>query len=151
MSAKRILYIEDNPLNQRLVRKILSAKGYMLLEATDGPSGYDMAVCEQPDLILMDINLPGIDGLEVTRRLRQSAIADTPIIALTANAMRGDREKVLEAGCSEYLQKPVSNVILVDMVQRFVGEANAAAVPSASNIKLTPVLPLSPESAPVTS
>jgi len=121
MAQKRILYVEDNPQNQRLVRKILTAKGYLIIEAVDGPSGLDTALRECPDLILMDINLPGIDGLEVTRRLRESSIAETPIIALTANAMRGDREKVLESGCSEYLQKPVSSATLVDMVQRFIG------------------------------
>jgi len=128
MTLKRILYVEDNPQNQRLVRKILTAKGYTILEAVDGPSGLETALRECPDLILMDINLPGIDGLEVTRQLRQSAIAQTPIIALTANAMRGDREKVIESGCSEYIQKPVSSAVLVEMVQRFIGSAESATV-----------------------
>jgi CheY-like chemotaxis protein len=131
MTQKRILYVEDNPQNQRLVRKILTAKGYAIIEAVDGPGGLETALRECPDLILMDINLPGIDGLEVTRRLRESAIAHTPIIALTANAMRGDREKVLESGCSEYIQKPVSSATLVEMVYRFIGsaEADIASIP----------------------
>ena len=142
MTAKRILYVEDNPQNHRLVRKILTAKGYAIIEAVDGPSGLQTALHECPDLILMDINLPGIDGLEVTRQLRQSAIKTTPIIALTANAMRGDREKMIESGCSEYLQKPVSSSTLIEMVQRFIGNAElstAHAFPAAEAVAMKPV------------
>ena len=129
MPAKRILSVEDNPQNQRLVRKILTAKGYTVIEAVDGPSGLQTALCECPELILMDINLPGIDGLEVTRLIRESAISTTPIIALTANAMRGDREKMIESGCTEYLQKPVSSAALIEMVQRFIGDAQSTSEP----------------------
>ena len=117
---KRILYIEDNPQNKRLVKKILTARGFDVLEAGDGPGGLETALRERPDLILMDINIPGFDGMEATARLKKSEIAKTPVIALTANAMRGDREKVMAAGCDEYLQKPLSNKLLVETIERFI-------------------------------
>jgi len=104
----KILYIEDNPQNMRLVRKILVHAGYDVLEAEDGLSGIHTAQENDPDLILLDINLPDIDGLEVARRLRESPLANVPIIALTANAMVGDRERLLAGGCDGYLPKPVS-------------------------------------------
>ncbi len=118
---KRILYIEDNPQNKRLVKKILTARGFDVIEAGDGPGGLETALRERPDLILMDINIPGFDGMEATARLKKSEIAKTPVIALTANAMRGDREKVMAAGCDEYLQKPLSNKLLVETIERFIG------------------------------
>jgi CheY-like chemotaxis protein len=134
MTAKRILYVEDNPQNKRLVHKILTAKGFEVLEASDGIGGIETALREKPDLILMDINIPGIDGMEASGRLKKSEVAHIPIIALTANAMRGDRERILKAGCDEYLQKPVSNKVLVEMIERFIGPVSAApkAVPAAS-------------------
>lgn len=104
----KILYIEDNPQNMRLVRKILVHAGYEVVEAEDGLSGIAAAHDNLPDLILLDINLPDIDGLEVARRLRESSLARVPIIALTANAMVGDRERLLAGGCDGYLPKPVS-------------------------------------------
>lgn len=125
MEKKRVLYVEDNPQNKRLVHKILTAKGFAVLEAGDGLSGVEMAINEKPDLILMDVNIPGIDGLEATGRLKQSEVAYIPVIALTANAMKGDRERILKAGCNEYLQKPVSNKILTEMIERFIGPADA--------------------------
>ncbi len=123
---KRILYVEDNPQNKRLVKKILSAKGYEVLEAEDGLTGIEMALNDQPALILMDINLPGIDGMEATARLKASPVAHIPIIALTANAMRGDRERIMAAGCDEYMQKPISNALLYETVVRFIGTPEAA-------------------------
>ncbi len=121
MTKKRILYVEDNPQNKRLVNKVLTAKGYQVLEAEDGLQGVDMALTERPDLILMDINIPGVDGMEATARLKASDVKYIPIIALTANAMRGDRERIMAAGCDEYLQKPLSNALLLETVQRFIG------------------------------
>ena len=121
---KRILYVEDNFQNKRLVRKILSAIGYYVLEAEDGLQAIALAARERPDLILMDINIPGIDGMEATSHLKSSPdLSHIPIIALTANAMRGDREKIIAAGCDEYLQKPVDNSALVKTVRRFLNEA----------------------------
>lgn len=122
MSAKRILYVEDNFQNRRLVKKILNAKGYEVLEAEDGLKGIAAAEKEHPDMILMDINMPGIDGMEATARLKSNPdMKSIPIVAITANAMRGDREKIMAAGCDEYMQKPINNARLVEVVQRFLG------------------------------
>lgn len=113
----KILYVEDNEQNMRLVRKILKHAGYDVVEAPDGLSGLDMAAREVPDLILMDVNLPDIDGLEATARLKKTPdLARIPVIALTANAMVGDREKALKAGCDDYLPKPISREDLLRMI-----------------------------------
>ncbi len=117
--AYRILYIEDNFQNKRLVRKMLQARGFEVLEADDGLTGVEVATRELPDLILMDISLPGIDGVEATQRLKaRPDTGEIPIIALTANAMRGDRERFLAAGCDDYLSKPISTAELLDKVHR---------------------------------
>jgi two-component system cell cycle response regulator DivK len=124
--SKTILYIEDNPQNMRLVKKMLRVGGYDMLEASDGISGVNKAQSERPDLILMDINLPDIDGIEATRRLKADPeMAHVPIIALTANAMHGDRERFLNAGCDGYLAKPVTKNELLNMVAHFVEHAAA--------------------------
>jgi CheY-like chemotaxis protein len=123
MAAKRVLYIEDNFQNRRLVKKVLNSKGYEVLEAVDGHQGLEMAQTEapdSPDLILMDINIPGIDGMAATAILKNSDLAYIPIVALTANAMVGDRERIMSAGCDEYLQKPINNATLAETVQRFI-------------------------------
>ncbi len=126
MTSKRVLYIEDNFQNKRLIKKILAAKGYEVLEAEDGLQGIALAARERPDLILMDINIPGIDGMEATSRLKSSPdLSHSPVVALTANAMRGDREKIMAAGCDEYLQKPVNSAKLVETIKRFIGESKA--------------------------
>jgi two-component system cell cycle response regulator DivK len=118
---KRILYVEDNFQNKRLVRKILTARGYDVLEAEDGLTGVEVATKELPDLILMDISLPGIDGVEATQRIKAlGETASIPVIALTANAMRGDRERFIAAGCDDYLPKPISTVDLIDMIGKFL-------------------------------
>jgi len=119
--VSKILYVEDNPQNMRLVRKILKHAGYTVLEAEDGLTGISVAESEKPDLILMDVNLPDIDGLEATQRIRKLPdIARIPIIALTANAMVGDREKALEAGCDGYLPKPISKSELIKTVEEYL-------------------------------
>jgi CheY-like chemotaxis protein len=119
--AHRILYVEDNFQNKRLVRKILMARGYDVLEADDGLTGVEIATKERPDLILMDISLPGIDGVEATRRIKAyDDTAHIPVIALTANAMRGDRERFIAAGCDNYLPKPISTSDLVDMIKQYL-------------------------------
>lgn len=106
--SKRILYVEDNFENRLFVRRVLEAMGYEMIEAHDGLSGIETAQAEMPDLILMDVGLPGMDGLETTSKMREiDTIKAIPIIALTANAMKGDRERCLEAGCDAYLQKPI--------------------------------------------
>jgi two-component system cell cycle response regulator DivK len=116
----RVLCVEDNPQNMRLVRKILSVAGYEVLEAVDGTSCLTVAQAQQPHLILMDVNLPDIDGLDVTRRLRADPqTTHIPVIALTANAMHGDRERCLEAGCAGYIPKPIAKQELLSTVHRF--------------------------------
>lgn len=103
----KILIVEDNPQNMRLIEMILRVKGYTLLKATDGEQALDMAMRELPDLILMDIQLPKMSGLEVTKKLRENpAFSHIPIIALTAYAMKGDKERFIDGGCNAYLPKP---------------------------------------------
>jgi CheY-like chemotaxis protein len=124
MGTKRVLYVEDNFQNKRLVRKILVAKGYEVVEAEDGLQAVEVAHRERPDLILMDINIPGIDGMEATARIKAiSELSRIPVIALTANAMVGDREKFMAAGCDGYLPKPINNAILVETVKKYIGES----------------------------
>ena len=118
-----ILYIEDNPDNMMLVKRALEARGYVLLEAFNGIAGVELAEREDVDLILLDINLPDIDGYEVARRVRASkkyALAYTPIIAITANALKGDAEKALSAGCDVYMSKPINIRELWARVEAFV-------------------------------
>lgn len=121
--AHNILYIEDNPDNMMLVKRALESRGYKLMEAVNGESGVAMAESQEVDLILLDINLPDIDGYEVARRLRASekaALAYTPIIAITANALKGDAEKALSAGCDVYMSKPINIRELWARVEAFV-------------------------------
>lgn len=116
----RILCVEDNERNMRLVRKFLEHAGYTVLEASDGLTALDIATSEHPDLILMDVNLPDIHGLEATMRLKSDqSLAHIPVIALTANAMHGDRERCLEAGCDDYLSKPIDRTALLQSVGAF--------------------------------
>jgi CheY-like chemotaxis protein len=121
--GNNVLYIEDNPDNMRLVQRALEARGYRLLQAVNGLSGVDQAEREEVDLILLDINLPDIDGYEVARRLRKSSkisLARIPIIAITANALKGDAEKALDAGCDVYMSKPINIRELWARVEAFV-------------------------------
>lgn len=109
--GSNVLYIEDNPDNMMLVRRALESRGYRLLEAMTGLDGVAFAETNDVDLILLDINLPDIDGYEVARRLRASgkhSLAYVPIIAITANALKGDAEKALSAGCDVYMSKPIN-------------------------------------------
>lgn len=118
-----ILYIEDNPDNMRLAQRALEGRGYHLLQAMRGLDGITIAESEQVDLILLDINLPDIDGYEVARRLRSSAKSELrriPIIAVTANALKGDAQKALDAGCDVYMSKPINIRELWARVAAFV-------------------------------
>ena len=118
-----VLYIEDNPDNMRLVQRALEGRGYNLLKAMKGMDGVEMAESEPVDLILLDINLPDIDGYEVARRLRSSAKSEVrriPIIAVTANALKGDAQKALDAGCDVYMSKPINIRELWARVEAFV-------------------------------
>lgn len=119
--AKKILYIEDNPENRLLIHRVLEAEGYEVIDAEDGLSGVKKAQAEKPDLILMDIMMPGLDGREVTTRLRGiPSLEKTPIIALTASVMRGDQERAVAAGCNGYLQKPIDVDRLPDQIEEFL-------------------------------
>ena len=121
--TNNILYIEDNPDNLLLVKRVLQAGGYNVLEAVNGNEGLDIAQNEDVDLILLDINLPDIDGYEVARRLRNSMdprLTYVPIIAITANALKGDAEKALDAGCDVYMSKPINIRELRARVEAFV-------------------------------
>jgi CheY-like chemotaxis protein len=118
-----ILYIEDNPDNTTLVRRALEARGYKLLDAPNGVKGVSLAETQDIQLILLDINLPDIDGYEVARRLRASpkrSLALIPIIAVTANALKGDAQRALEAGCDVYMSKPINIRELWARVEAFV-------------------------------
>jgi two-component system, cell cycle response regulator DivK len=118
-----VLYVEDNPDNMLLVQRALESRGYKLLKAENGEKGVAMAEAENVDLILLDINLPDIDGYEVARRIRASkknSLAYTPIIAITANALKGDAEKALSAGCDVYMSKPINIRELWARVEAFV-------------------------------
>jgi len=105
---EKILIVEDNPLNMRLIEMVLGIKNYTLLKAISGEEAVDVAIRERPNLIIMDINLPGITGFEVSKKLRKNPVFNhTPIIAITAYAMKGDKERIIEAGCDAYLSKPI--------------------------------------------
>jgi two-component system cell cycle response regulator DivK len=116
-----ILYIEDNPDNRLLVRRILEAEGYTVMEASSAPLAFSAVQSQQPDLILMDINLPEMDGYTLTSRLKAiPELKRVPIIAVTANVMKGDRERTLQAGCDGYIQKPIDVDALPQQVGRFL-------------------------------
>ena len=118
---KKILVVEDNEANMYLIRFMLSRAGYAVLEAWSGEGGVERAVKEKPDLIIMDVLLPGIDGLEATRQIRQSEIAGKiSIVALTSYAMVGDREKALAAGCTGYIEKPINPETFMAEIEKFL-------------------------------
>lgn len=125
--GSNVLYIEDNPDNMMLVKRALESRGYTLLEAPNGLKGVEVAEREEVDLILLDINLPDIDGYEVARRVRASSkhtLVYVPIIAITANALKGDAEKALSAGCDVYMSKPINIRELWARVEAFVPAPN---------------------------
>jgi two-component system cell cycle response regulator DivK len=122
-----ILHVEDNFDNRMLVRRVLEAEGYRVIEAEDGPQGLEWLCSEIPDLVLMDINLPEIDGYEVTKRFKQlPSMVSVPVIAMTANVMKGDREKTLAAGCDGYIPKPIDIDALPDQIARFLRNRKCA-------------------------
>jgi CheY-like chemotaxis protein len=118
MAGERVLVVEDNDKNMKLVRDVLQATGYSTLEATTGEEAVELALSQAPALVLMDVQLPGIDGVEALERLRQNErTASIPVLALTAQAMSGDRERFLEAGFDGYLAKPVDVHELIEAVR----------------------------------
>lgn len=116
-----ILYVEDNLDNRTLVRRILTAEGYDLLEAVNAKQALEILESTRPNLILMDINMPDMDGYSLTAKIKSTpGFESVPIIALTANVMRGDRERSLEAGCDGYIQKPLDIDLLSEQIERFL-------------------------------
>ena len=122
--AARLLVAEDDADNRRIVVKILTVEGHETLEAADGRTTVELARRQRPDLILMDLAMPGMDGWEAARRLKADPeTADIPIIALTAFAMRGDEERARQAGCDAYLSKPCRPQTIRDVVRQFLARA----------------------------
>lgn len=121
MGSGTVMYVEDNLENRILVRRVLMAEGYDVLEAGSAQEALQILKEQVPDIILVDINMPEVDGYTLTRTIRSMpGLANVPIVALTANVLRGDREKSLEAGCDGYIQKPVDIDVLPLQVERYI-------------------------------
>lgn len=119
--TKTVLVIEDNELNMRLFADLLEAQGYRVLQSREGLAGFQLAREHRPDLIVMDIQLPAISGLEVTRWLKEDpSLATIPVIAVTAFAMKGDEARILEGGCEAYIAKPISVSRFLDTISRLL-------------------------------
>jgi CheY-like chemotaxis protein len=125
MSAKSVLVVEDKELNRKVVRIVLESKGYEMLEATNAEETLQILNAKTPDLILMDIALPGgVDGENLTKQIKTDPRwRHVPILALTAAAMKGDRERLIEAGCDDYISKPIDTRVLVNLVGKYAGES----------------------------
>jgi two-component system cell cycle response regulator DivK len=123
VSGKTVLYVEDNEFNRKIVRQLLTVTTYRLLEATDGEQGVAMAFDHRPDLVLMDIQLPRLSGIDATRRIRQDPrTAHVPIIVVTSFALSGDDQKAIEAGASAYVAKPYSPRQLLELIRKLAPE-----------------------------
>jgi CheY-like chemotaxis protein len=121
MKRKTVLVIEDNEMNMKLVRVLLQKGQYDILEAVDAESGIPLARVHKPDLILMDVHLPGMDGLSATRIIKEDpALKQIRVIALTSYAMEGDEKKAIEAGCDEYITKPIDTRTFLDTIRKFI-------------------------------
>ena len=119
---KLILHVEDNSDNRLLIRRLLQAYGYQVLEAENALKAKELLRNHHPDLILMDINMPDIDGYTLTSELKSMpALVNVPVVAITANVMKGDRERTLSAGCDGYIEKPIDVDRFIEQVERFIG------------------------------
>jgi two-component system cell cycle response regulator DivK len=120
--AKTVLIVEDSELNMRLFNDLLEAFGYKTIKSRDGRQAIPLAREHKPDLIIMDIQLPEISGLELTDRLKKDeALKHIPVVAVTAFAMRGDEQKIMAAGCDAYLSKPISVTTFLETIRKFIG------------------------------
>ena len=127
----KILLVEDNEMNRDMLSRRLERKGYQVVLAVDGEGGVEMATSEAPDLVLMDMSLPVLDGWEATRRLKAApATRHIPVIALTAHAMFSDRDKALQAGCDEYDTKPIELPRLLEKIEALLAAAGGPAAPA---------------------
>lgn len=120
-SSKTVLVVEDNELNKKLLEDLIQTRGHRVLSAVDGSEALDLVRAHRPDLVLMDIQLPEVSGLEITKIMKADpALRHIPVIAVTAFAMKGDEERILDGGCSAYIAKPVSVIQLLETVDRFL-------------------------------
>src|SRR5574337_1087619 len=119
MSGKNVMVVEDNEKNRKLMRVVLKAKGYNVIEATTGEEALGILKNQKPDIILMDIQLPGIDGLTLAKQIKADT-NDIPIIAVTAYAMKGDEQKILDTGCDAYVSKPINTQELPLIVEKYI-------------------------------
>ncbi len=125
MTIKTILVVEDNELNMKLVRGLIKIGKYGMLEAIDAESGIEQIREQRPDLVLMDIQLPGMDGLSATKIIKEDpSLKDIPVVALTSYAMQGDEEKALEAGCSGYIAKPIDTRKFLETIAQYLKNNN---------------------------
>ena len=121
-NKKTILIVEDNDLNMKLFHDLLEAHGYNTIETRDGMEALRMARSDRPDLILMDIQLPEVSGLEVTKWIKEDDdLKEIPVIAVTAFAMKGDEERIREGGCEDYIAKPIAVASFLETIQRYIG------------------------------
>lgn len=121
MPDKNVMVVEDNEKNRKLVRVVLKAKGYNIIEAATGEEALNLLKNQKPDIILMDIQLPDIDGLTLIKQIKASVITkDIPIIAVTAYAMKGDEQKILDTGCDAYVSKPINTQELPRIVEKYI-------------------------------
>jgi len=121
MSDKNVMVVEDNEKNRKLMRVVLKAKGYNIIEAATGEEALNLLKNQKPDIILMDIQLPGIDGLTLIKQIKASVVTkDIPIIAVTAYAMKGDEQKILDTGCNAYVSKPINTQELPLIVEKYI-------------------------------
>ena len=121
MEQKRVLVVEDNELNMKLVRSLLQIGKYQVVEAPDAETGIRLAQEQHPALILMDIQLPGMDGLSATKLIKQDgSLKEIPVVALTSYAMQGDDKKALEAGCTGYIAKPINTRTFLDTLEKYL-------------------------------
>jgi len=131
LMAFKILYVEDEEMNKALMREVFKSSSYQLIEAHDGQSGYDAALRSQPDLILMDIGLPDMEGTEVVLKLKQTpSVAHIPVIALTADSSREKKDRCLEVGCASILLKPISRFTLLETIRKYAEPQSVAPVPT---------------------
>jgi CheY-like chemotaxis protein len=123
----RILLVDDNAENRRFLSRRLQRRGFEVLEAVDGAAAVDMARAEKPDLVLMDMNMPAVDGWEATRRIKADpASAAVPVVGLTAHALQGDRERAIEAGCADYHTKPVDFPRLLGQIESLLRDGRGS-------------------------